>query len=227
MLERARARRAGRSRRAVRARVRARPAAALTHHHFGHTASFHSKSTSAYTRSQRTQTNFGGLPSEMARLEGVASGKVRVMQPYPPIGDYALIGDCHSAALVSRDGSIDWCCLPRFDSGSTFARLLDWERGGHCSLTPSRAVGHHAAYLDDTLVLLHDVQGRRRGARDRLLHAARLRRARDRRASSRACGARSNSRSGSRRGSTTAGCGPGSAGTANGSTARSAATTGC
>ena len=55
---------------------------------------------------------------------------------YPPIADYALIGDCHGAALVSRAASIDWWCAPRFDSGSIFGRLLDWERGGHCSLEP-------------------------------------------------------------------------------------------
>src|SRR5207248_8129013 len=75
--------------------------------------------------------------------------------PYPPIGDYALIGDCHSAALVSREGSIDWCCLPRFDAGSTFGRLLDWEAGGSCQIAPSTNSEWDSsrAYIDDTLVL--------------------------------------------------------------------------
>ena len=84
--------------------------------------------------------------------------------PYPPIGDYALIGDCHTAALISRTGSIDWCCLPRFDSGSAFGRLLDWERGGYCSITPTAAEPweYTRAYLEDTLVLrtsLHSSAG--------------------------------------------------------------------
>ncbi|HUA03714.1 MAG TPA: glycoside hydrolase family 15 protein [Solirubrobacteraceae bacterium] len=80
---------------------------------------------------------------------------------YPSIGDYALIGDCHSGALVSRDGSIDWCCLPRFDSGSAFGRLLDRQRGGHCSIVPT-AQGpwdYERSYLDDTLVLETTVLG--------------------------------------------------------------------
>ena len=81
--------------------------------------------------------------------------------PYPSIGDYALIGDCHSAALVARDGSIDWCCVPRFDSGSAFGRLLDRRRGGHCSIRPT-ADGpwdYERSYLDDTLVLETTVLG--------------------------------------------------------------------
>ncbi|HTP19879.1 MAG TPA: glycoside hydrolase family 15 protein [Solirubrobacteraceae bacterium] len=80
---------------------------------------------------------------------------------YPPIADYALIGDCHSAALVSRDGSIDWCCLPRFDSGSAFGRLLDRRSGGHCSITPTAdgPFEYVRSYLEDTLVLETRVLG--------------------------------------------------------------------
>jgi pentatricopeptide repeat protein len=55
----------------------------------------------------------------------------------PPIADYGLIGDCHSAALVSNRGSIDWLCAPRFDSPSLFARILDAGRGGHFAVHPA------------------------------------------------------------------------------------------
>jgi GH15 family glucan-1,4-alpha-glucosidase len=69
----------------------------------------------------------------------------------PPIADYALIGDGRSCALVSRSGSIDWCCLPRFDSGSLFGRLLDWESGGYCAF--GLGPGAERRYLDRTMVL--------------------------------------------------------------------------
>ncbi|MGH2880797.1 MAG: glycoside hydrolase family 15 protein [Solirubrobacteraceae bacterium] len=70
------------------------------------------------------------------------------------IGDYGLIGDCHSAALISQTGSIDWCCLPRFDSGSCFGRLLDREQGGFCSvsLKGSYELGPRS-YLDESTIL--------------------------------------------------------------------------
>lgn len=73
--------------------------------------------------------------------------------PYPPIGDYALIGDCHSAALVSRDGSIDWCCFHRFDARSVFGRVLDWNRGGHCRIAPREPYRTTRRYLPQTNVL--------------------------------------------------------------------------
>ncbi|HUZ76923.1 MAG TPA: glycoside hydrolase family 15 protein [Chloroflexota bacterium] len=53
---------------------------------------------------------------------------------YPPIGDYGIIGDCHTAALISKAGSIDWFCPGRFDAPAVFCRLLDAERGGCLSL---------------------------------------------------------------------------------------------
>jgi GH15 family glucan-1,4-alpha-glucosidase len=55
---------------------------------------------------------------------------------YPPIGDYALISDCHSGALVSLDGSIDWCVFHRFEARPVFARILDWEKAGFFRIAP-------------------------------------------------------------------------------------------
>jgi GH15 family glucan-1,4-alpha-glucosidase len=73
---------------------------------------------------------------------------------YPAIADYALIGDCHSAALVSRTGSIDWCCLPRFDSDSCFGRLLDWMNGGYFEVVPRKRCAVRREYLENTLILV-------------------------------------------------------------------------
>jgi GH15 family glucan-1,4-alpha-glucosidase len=73
---------------------------------------------------------------------------------YPSIADYALIGDCHSAALVSRQGSIDWCCLPRFDSDSCFGRLLDWTKGGYFAISPAGRFSSRREYLENSLVLV-------------------------------------------------------------------------
>src|SRR5690348_6740493 len=72
---------------------------------------------------------------------------------YPPIADYGFIADCHSAALVSRAGSIDWCCMPRFDAASCFGRLLDWDRAGHCSLHADGLEETSRRYVEGSLVL--------------------------------------------------------------------------
>jgi len=68
------------------------------------------------------------------------------------IGDYALLSDCQGSALVGRDGSIDWACLPRFDSPAVFAGLLG-DGAGHWRIAPVGAAVVRRAYLADTMVL--------------------------------------------------------------------------
>ena len=72
-----------------------------------------------------------------------------------PIEDYALIGDCETAALVSRDGSVDWLCWPRFDSPACFAALLGTEEHGHWRIAPEGVAPERTRrrYRGDTLVL--------------------------------------------------------------------------
>ncbi len=77
---------------------------------------------------------------------------------YRPIRDYGVIGDMHSAAMVSRDGSIDWLCFPRFDSPSVFAAILDDKRGGCFAIRPAGEHRFSQAYLPDTNVLLTSFQ---------------------------------------------------------------------
>jgi alpha,alpha-trehalase len=69
-----------------------------------------------------------------------------------PIADYALLSDCHSAALVSRDGSVDWLCFPRFDSPSVFGRILDGA-AGHWAIRAAGDAEVTRRYRPETLVL--------------------------------------------------------------------------
>ena len=71
-----------------------------------------------------------------------------------PIEDYALIGDCHTAALIARDGSMDWLCFPRFDSGACFSALLGSEDHGCWLIRPAGIIrSARRRYRDGTLVL--------------------------------------------------------------------------
>jgi alpha,alpha-trehalase len=69
-----------------------------------------------------------------------------------PIADYGMLADCNSAALVSRDGSIDWLCLPRYDSAAIFARILD-PAAGHWSIRPAAEYTVERRYLPGSLVV--------------------------------------------------------------------------
>jgi GH15 family glucan-1,4-alpha-glucosidase len=76
-----------------------------------------------------------------------------------PIEDYALIGDCHTAALVGKNGSIDWLCFPRFDSGACFAAMLGGPEHGRWLIAPKAPVRSVTRrYRDDGLVLETDIE---------------------------------------------------------------------
>src|SRR5271170_6894084 len=71
-----------------------------------------------------------------------------------PIEDYALIGNMHTAALVGRDGSIDWLCVPRFDSPACFAALLGTEENGRWQIAPKGELKRTSRrYRGDSLIL--------------------------------------------------------------------------
>jgi alpha,alpha-trehalase len=81
-----------------------------------------------------------------------AQETLATMSPSQPIADYGLLADCNSAALVDRAGSIDWLCLPRYDSPAVFARILDQD-GGHWSIRPTEGFTTDRAYAEGSLVL--------------------------------------------------------------------------
>ena len=84
---------------------------------------------------------------------------------YQDISQYGIIGDCRTAALIGPDGSIDWCCLPHFDSPAVFCRLLDADKGGYMRLAPARGADAAMVYLPGTNILettYHNDEGRLR-----------------------------------------------------------------
>src|SRR6187401_3458707 len=75
--------------------------------------------------------------------------------PYQPIENYGVIGNLRTAALVGMDGSVDWLCLPNFDSPSVFAAILDDGKGGRFRIAPPHdGVRHKQFYWPDTNVLV-------------------------------------------------------------------------
>jgi trehalose-phosphatase len=100
------------------------------------------------------QEDVAGLLQRLFRLRAEAA----THPAYLPMADYSLIGDMRTAALVSRRGSIDWACLPRFDSPSAFARILDHRLGGHFSVQPVGSYESAQRYEEGTNVLVTEFQ---------------------------------------------------------------------
>ena len=69
------------------------------------------------------------------------------------IKDYGIIGDCRAAALIGRNGSLDWLCWPQFDSPAIFAGILDYERGGHWQICPVAPYRTERRYVGESNVL--------------------------------------------------------------------------
>jgi GH15 family glucan-1,4-alpha-glucosidase len=86
---------------------------------------------------------------------------------YKPISAYGVIGDTRTAALVGVDGSIDWCCFPRFDSPSVFGAILDVERGGRFRIQPVGGYTSTQRYFPLTNILVTTFPPARRVRRGR------------------------------------------------------------
>ena len=87
-------------------------------------------------------------------LRVIEGGRTDGDSAYKPIENYGVIGDLHTVALVSKDGSIDWCCMPHFDSPSVFAAILDNKKGGFFKIAPVEKTVEKQMYLPETCILM-------------------------------------------------------------------------
>src|SRR5438034_7952769 len=92
--------------------------------------------------------------SRHATLRGPSSLDSLMADRYLPIAEHGVIGDLHTVALVGTDGTIDWLCLPQFDSPSVFGSILDAERGGFFAVAPREECATKQLYFPDTNVLI-------------------------------------------------------------------------
>src|SRR3954467_5951657 len=93
------------------------------------------------------------MPTGKKTHNGAAVAKERDYE-YLPIEDYGVIGDLHTVALVGINGSIDWCCMPHFDSPSLFGALLDKRLGGRWQISSIHPGARKQMYFPDTNVLI-------------------------------------------------------------------------
>jgi GH15 family glucan-1,4-alpha-glucosidase len=112
-----------------------------------------------YYKIMRSSDNSGHakkkIPSHRGNLTSASSVfEIPVRVKYKPITGYGIIGNTRTIALVSYDGSIDWCCLPKFDSPSVFASILDYKIGGRWSIAPLGSKGKSTQrYIENTNIL--------------------------------------------------------------------------
>ena len=95
-----------------------------------------------------------GLAEDIVGTANLSKRQLEAAMSYKPIEDYGIIGDLHTVALVGTDGSIDWCCLPSFDSPSVFAAILDDGKGGYFRIAQVGEGVDRQLYHPDTNVLM-------------------------------------------------------------------------
>ena len=104
-------------------------------------------------KQQTSNDAAGPTPDKGSRAKTAETAVPETSPPGSAIQDYGIIGDCRSAALISRSGAVEWMCWPRFDNNSIFARILDIDRGGYWRISPVGSFSSERRYLEDSNLL--------------------------------------------------------------------------